>query len=325
MSKKLLFIMNDSEAFIHDEVVKTYKKWGFTPSTVRTVDTWNPALVRGAMSLFGDLSMVHLDLSDKNKLKGFVSLIRGKETKSMFEKENWFGPGLIITSTHAQGTKAIETLVKNSGGKVMKKEKPEVMKRKMLARMNLNDDTKAFIDSYAGEDYNMLISVANEIDKLNKEEQYQLTPEELAFRLPGKPGTVPPWEFINPMLEGNTDEAIQLFERSMTGSHVLVSMLLARKKLQLLYRLKCLQLAGIRNSKEQAQILGERNGPNIWITAKVAQRLDLKTTEFLALWALETEANLKGELNVDPILHFKVFIAATSLSIRYNQVMPLDI
>ena len=325
MSKKLIFIMSDSESYLRDETIKLYTEWGFVSSNVKSVEDWDPALVRGSISLFGDVSMIHLDLSDKTKLKKFADLVSAKATKKNFEGDNWFGPGLIITSTHAQGAKRVENLVVKSGGKVVKKAKPAEMKKKLLKRISLNKESQKFLDEYAGEDWQILIPIVNQVEKMNESEQAQLTIEDLIVRLPTKPGSVLPWEFINPMLEGKTKEAIDLYSRSMEGSHVLVAMQLSRKKLQLLYRLKLLLISGIWNSKEQAPIVGEKNGPNIWITSGVAKNLKVSTCEYLAKLALETEANLKGHSNADPDLIFKNFIAATCLAINYDRAMPLSI
>ena len=86
-----------------------------------------------------------------------------------------------------------------------------------------------------------------------------------------------------------------------------------------------LLISGVWNSKEQAPIVGEKNGPNIWITSGVAKNLKVSTCEYLAKLALETEANLKGHSNADPDLIFKNFIAATCLAINYDRAMPLSI
>ena len=86
MSKQLMFIMSDSEAYLRDEVLRVSGEWGFNKSNVKTVEEWNPALVRNSVSLFGDVSMVHLDLSDNNKLKAFVKMTGDKEQKKLFEQ-----------------------------------------------------------------------------------------------------------------------------------------------------------------------------------------------------------------------------------------------
>lgn len=50
----LLFVMSDSEAHLRDEVIRQREKWGFKSSNVKTTETWNPALTRGSVSLFGE-------------------------------------------------------------------------------------------------------------------------------------------------------------------------------------------------------------------------------------------------------------------------------
>ena len=318
MSKKLIFIMADSEAYLRDEVLRVLGEWGFTKNNLKSVEEWNGILANNTVSLFGEVSITHLDLSDGNKLKKFVSMIDDKKEKEKFKNENWFGAGLIITSVHAKGAKKIETLVEKTGGIVIKKNKPDEMKKILLSRVNLNSQSRDFLDSFAGDDYQILVGIINEIESMDKDAQSKLTIDDLIVRLPSKPGALPPWEFVNPMLEGNARKAIELYERSVEGSHVLVTMKLARTKLQLMYRLKVLMASGVNKSQDQATMLNERNGPNIWITSKVAQRLDLKTVEYLATLALKAEADLKGHSRVDPDLLFRNFIATTCLAIKYN-------
>lgn len=325
MGNKIIFIMADSEAYLRDEVIRISTEWKFTSSNVKSVEEWNPALVRGSLSLFGEVSMVHLDLSNKLKLKKFADLISDKKQKQMFDGKDWFGPGLIITSIHAQGAKKVENLVTKSGGKVIKKAKPAEMKKNLFKRVSLHRESQQFLDNYAGEDYQILIPILNELERLPKEEQSAMTINDLVVRLPSKPGSVLPWEFVNPMLEGKTAEAIESYRRAIEGSHILVTMQLARAKLQLLYRLKLLQLSGITDSKQQAAILGERSGPNIWITAKTARNIKLSTAEYLAKLALETEANLKGYSSANVDIIFTNFIAATCLAIKYDRALPLSI
>lgn len=320
-----MFIMSDSDSYLRDEVLRTADKWGFSSANVKYTESWDPTLVRGSMSLFGEESMVHLDLSNNSKLKAFVSLIRSKKEKQMFENESWFGPGLIITSIHARGAKAIQDLVTKTGGEVVKKAKPAEMKKLLLQRVNLNSESQDFLNNYVGEDYEILFPIVNQLKNMSDDEQFELKIDDLIVRLPGTPGSVLPWEFVNPMLEGNAKEAIDLYERAVSGSHILVTMQLARTKLQLMYRLKLLLIAGVWKSDEQAKILKERNGPNIWITAKAAKGVSVDTAEYLAKLALATEANLKGASSANPDLIFKNFIASTCIAINNNQSLPLKI
>lgn len=321
---KIIFIMDDSEAFLRDEVIRIASSWGFIKSNVKTTEDWKASFGKTSMSLFGEKSITHLDLSDGNKLKAFVSLLTDKNTKKMFEG-NWYGEGLIITSTHARGTKKIEDAVKLTNGEVHKKAKPKETKKAMLARIKVSKDIKDFLDDYAGEDYQLIIGVVNQIEEMEEERQKKLTIDEVIVRLPSKPGALPPWDFIDPMLKGNAKSAIDLYERSVEGSHVLVTMKLAKNKLQLLYRIKVLQESGVTDSKMQAEMLGERNGPNIWIPAKSAQTISLKTAEYLAKLTVRVEADLKGYSNIDPDILFKNFIATTCLALKYNRTMPLNL
>ena len=97
------------------------------------------------------------------------------QVKESFKKENWFGSGLIITATKAQGIKPIETLIINSNGAFFKKKKSEEIKLELFKELKLSKNIEFFLDEYSGEDYELLINCANAIRPLSDEEKKKLT------------------------------------------------------------------------------------------------------------------------------------------------------
>lgn len=304
----LYFILNDSEAFLRNEVIKLSKEWGFASTEVKTIERFDYSIVNSPPSLFGIRSMTHLDLTKDADLKAFVKVIDNSKKNNYFNDE-WFGAGLIITATNARSSKKIENLVSKTGGTVVKKANAKDTSNELLGRLKLNNNTLQFIKEYAGENYDMLLSVVNEISKIDEAKQFDLTPDELIVRLPQQPGSIPPWEFVNEMLKGDCDKAIKLYRRTIITSHPLVPLVFARRNMELLYRISVLRSQGIWNSKDIAKALDMKNGPAIWNVDNVAKRININTAERLAILTSELDNNMKGGLAVDPELLFSNYIA----------------
>lgn len=319
--KKLTFIMNDSESFLRDKVLSVAEEWGFTPSDIRHTEVWNAAQASSPLSLFGTAKMTHLDLTDKKKLKAFVNAIDNSKKTGDFNNENWFGVGLIITTLHAQGVKKIENLIKANGGTTIKKEKPDAMRKKLLDEVSLSKRTREQVEDYVGNDYEMLISPLNEIKKLDKTAQQELSFEDFVVMLPTRPGAIPPWEFVTPMLEGRINEAIDLYDRILSGSHVLQTMWHAKSKVDMMYRLKMLTVNGVKGTKKQAEVLGERDSPVLYYTGKPAQRLSAEVVEYIAALTYKVEEDIKGGLNVNSDLHFRSYIAKVAVAAKLNKIV----
>lgn len=232
---KLCLIIDPSEAFLRSKTQEIFNEWGFKRTNVKEITEWQ--FIPKAPSLFGDLLMTHLDLTGKGTLKTFADLISQRKMQEAF-KDDWYGNGVIITATTAQGTKKIEKLITDSGGFIVKKEKAGNRKKEMFSTLNLSQEVKSAVDSYVGEDYDLMLSFTNEVGKLTKEEQRKMTPE-LAFSyFPPVPGSVLPWDYLNALMNGKTSDSIDLFNRTLKNTHILVCLVFLTKKMQLMYRVK---------------------------------------------------------------------------------------
>lgn len=307
---KVILIIDSSEAFLSTKVKEIYKSWGFTRETVTEKTQWQ--FVSSAPSLFGEVLMTHLDLTDKKNLKEFADFISERKNLEAF-KGDWYGNGVIITATSPQGTKKIEKLVISSGGTVLKKEKSEKRKSEMFAQLKLNNEVKEAVDSYVGEDYDLMLSFFNEVNELPADQQRSITVERAFSYFPPIPGSVPPWNYLNELLNGHTNEAISLFERTIINTHILVTLVFLTKKMSLLYRVKMAQVDGARSANEVSNSIGERNGPEIWSITKVAQRVTPENAERIAKIVVKLESDLKGGSGVDPNTSFKVALSKIGL------------
>lgn len=298
---KLVLVIDSSEAFLRTKTEEYFVKWGFERSNVKELTEWQ--FIPRAASLFGDIMMTHLDLTKKDDLKSFVKEISDKKAKESF-KDNWYGNGTIITTTTAVGTKKIETLVKDSGGTIIKKEKSNVRKKEIFSQLNLRQDVRSAVDAYVGEDYELMLSFTNEVAEMTPEEQKAITLDKVFSYFPPIPGSVPPWDFLNALMNGKTGEAIELFNRTIQHTHPLVCLLFLNKKMSLLYRIKLASQDGYNSNEAVAKAIGEKGGPELWSISKLTPKISVKSAEQIALIANQLESDIKGGSAVKPEVLF---------------------
>lgn len=311
---KIVLIIDTSLAFLRDKTREIYADWGFKREDVKELTEWE--FIPKTPSLFGDIQMTHLDLSAANDLKNFAALISDKKTKESFV-DNWYGNGVIITAVNAKGTKKIEKLVLDSGGVIFKKEKSDTRKKEMFNKLALSNEVKIAVNSYVGEDYDLMISFTNEISKLSKEEQQALSVEAAFSFFPPIPGSVPPWDFMNALMNSNLPESISLFYRTIQHTHVLVCMLFLQKKMSLLYRVRLAMDDGYYDSKSIANAMNENNGPELWNVLKLAKKITSKDAERIALLTDNLESDLKGGSAVDSNSEFIFVLTQIGMILKF--------
>ena len=299
---KLCFIIDSEEAYVKSKVIETYQSWGFKSSDVKTRNEWNGPIV--GQTLFGGQMIMYLNLDDKKDMKSFVNKIDNKSTKADFDKDDWFGNGLIISVSTAQGSKKIENLVKKSNGTILKKEKPEKRKQELLKSLKIPNDSKKILDYYVGEDYQMLLSFVNEVGKKSEQEQQEITSDKVLTFFPAKPGSVQPWIFMNSLLDGNTSQAIQEYKRTVENTNVLVTMVFLQRQISMLYRIATARLEIPNSPKALAEAIGEKAYGGFWPVYNVAKRTSFVNARRAALLVYELENGLKGNSSINPDSEF---------------------
>ena len=294
MNNKLVLIIEESIAVSRDAVLEYVDKWGSREHFVE-MEEWAFGNKYVSNSLFGDGYIIHLDLSEKDNMRKFIKLLDDKKTKDKFTG-NWYGEGMIITVSTAQGISKIEKLVTAAKGTVVKKLTPEQAIAKLLKDMYFSQEIKEAIKSHVGDDYEMVTSLRNEMKKVQKDVQEGMSLEEVFIKIPQKPGSVKPWEFINPLMEGNLRETIDSFYRTIENTHVLVLMLFVKRKIDLLYRVSTALIGAnpyVKSEKIAAE-LGCKNGPELWHILKSAKKIPFSAAQHLAEIAIEGENSIKG-------------------------------
>lgn len=311
-------IIDPSESFLLESIDKQKLAWGHEKSSTKQLTAWTFGGTHLAVSLFNTPSITHLNLQNKKDLKAFVALLdKEKKNKTNRFKDKWFGTGLIITTTTAQGASKVEKLVKESGGSVRKKENAETTKKQLLDPLNIHKSLKESLMLYAGEEYEMLVPFVRRVEKMTPEEQAKLTSSEALTMIPTKPGAIPPWEFTDAMLSGNIAKAMKSTERLLITANPLVGMVFLRRRIECLYRLKVLNTYSKPNDKELAEI--GIKGPDLWNTKKMLGKVSLNTCKHLRKLTSDAEVELKGGGTLSAEQIFLTLVSRITLSIATNQ------
>ena len=298
MKNKVCLIIDSSEAFLRTKTQEIYESWGFKREHIREITQWT--MPAQGQSLFGSIDMTVLNLTNKNDLKQFVALFSDKNTKKLFDTPAWIGYGLIITSSTAVGTKKIENLIKKYSGVVIKKEKSQARKNELLNSLSVSTSVKNAVNQYVGEDYDLMLSFVNSVSKLPVKEQKGITLEQAFGYFPPTPGSVPPWDFITPLLAGDTVKTVKLFKRTVKNTHVLVCMTFLRRNIELAYKLCLARLDGYSNDSQIATAIDEKNGPAVWNASKLARKLNPNKANKILMIMNETDNALKGGSSINP-------------------------
>lgn len=306
---KICLIIDPSDAYLRTKTQDIYEEWGFTRSTVKQMTEWK--FIPKNPSLFGELIMTHLDLTNKNDLKLFVESISQRKTLEAFTGE-WYGNGTIITASKAVGTKKIEKLVTESGGVIYKNEKSDKRKKELFDELSITNEVRTAVNFHVGEDYELMLSFTNEVGKLTPEEQKAITVQDSLKYFPPVPGSVPPWDYLNALMNGNTQESLELFRRTILNTHVLVALVFLNKKMTMLYRVKMAQEQGLYGNSIAAAI-GESSSWELKSVTNVANRTTVNGAEHIAKIVAQLESDIKGGSAVDPNVLFEVAITKIGL------------
>lgn len=316
---KIVFIVDGSQQYLDSEVRRVCEEWGLKTGDIKQLNQWTIGCAN-VKSLFSKPQAVLLNLTEGNSLKDFVQLISSdKIVQNSFKEPNWFGSGVIIIATKAQGISKIEKLVNSSGGTIKKKRKPEEVKKELLDKINVPHNLKSFLYDYVGRDYEQLLNCIKNINLLDDSKRKSLTMEELLVYLPRKKGSIPPWEFSNEMIKGvsNTTNTLDKLRRTLENDHPLIALTFIKKKINDLYYNQVLIESGVTSYEERAEILNI----NKWVVKNMLRDIhpNLSTLENLSMLIADKEQEIKGDKYIHNLgLEIELLVTKIILGISYN-------
>lgn len=315
MNNRVVLIIDDNEQYLSSRVREIIKEWNLSSSDYKTVTKWSIGLAN-VKSLFGSPKIIHLDLSNKNDFKYFSETYKSdKKFKDSFDKEDWFGPGVIITTTVAKGVKFIETLVTKAKGEITKKRNPQEIKEELLSKISISNNLKSFLSDYAGDDYEILLNSVNGISRLPEEEIKKITLEDLIVYLPVKKGAIPPWEITKSMMKYDTKTTLENLRRCLENQHSLVIITFLRRKIEELYHDRILKDYGIVNVSDRADIIGV----NQWALKYNPTNISREVLESLVRLIYNAEDSLKGGATiVDTNIFMESLVTKIIIAMKHN-------
>ena len=320
--QKLFLLINPNESFLEDKVVEILdNNFNTTLSKCRKIDTWNVGISK-ENNLFLEPEVIVLNLTDKNKLKQFTELVDNKKVTE-FNDNSWIGAGVIIYTTHTQGAKKIETLCKKYNGNIQLKQTSQEHKLAILNELGFTQQQKDFLSNYVGEDFTLLLNIKKGVKNKTVEEIQDLSLYDLYLFLPQKPGSVPPWEVVELVLQCKKSEAIKRLTRVLEHTHPLVIMVFLKQKIDLLYKVTTLRLTGISDKDSIVRILNLKNAYSLISINKMMRKPNYETTEYLLKLVAISEQELKGSQNIKDLnTYMEILLMKIMLAIESN--IPID-
>lgn len=289
---KLLLILDKSLAYINYVKDNTFKEWDITSDNVKEIQKFSQA---GGATLFGDTPAYYIHISDKDSLTSIHSVLSTMD-EATFTKR--FSSGLIISSDmNKNSLKKLSNSVEKLNGKVHTTGKSKLdVSSSILSRIYLNKDAEEFLLAYVGEEYDTLIPLVSNIEKVPQDQQKKISVDSLMTRLPQKPGTIPGWEVSNAVFEGQASKAIELSRRVGSGNTpYLLSMYYIRSKVELLYRAAILLVSNPKISeKDAAEALNVNKNYGFTLALRKAKKVSIDDALRLAEIVHKYDSKMRG-------------------------------
>ena len=279
----LTFIINKNSEILNNKVKEILKEENIS---VERQTTFSPIKTRG---LFNEKKVIWLSLENKDDLKTFVEYIKNKKNR-----ETVLDNDLLISTVTLQGISKIEKFVEENDGTVIKEK--ENNPNELLKEFPLKAGVMKEIVYFVGDSPELLIPLINSLKNTSNEKIKTMGEEDVLLLLPTRPGDVPPFKFLDPMIKGDVENACRDFYRSVENTHPLVSLVMLKNKLTVLNRANALYMTGIRNNNEMGKILGSHPYP-----IKLMWHLFGKDKEIQKIMELytELEEKMKGGYPID--------------------------
>lgn len=315
---KLALIIDESKIFLDKKTDETIKEWGYNKSSCRTLTSWTRDA--GKMISMFDVPFVRLDLCEDSDLKNFVELITNRKKNNLFSEDCWYGNGLIITINKNRGTKKVVDLVNEFNGSVIQKKTTKEHKKELLSKLDINNELKEIVSDYIGDDYENIYSVINSINNL--EDKSIININNIYTFLPYKPGSVPPWNYVNMLYTNDVGAAHKELDRVLENSHPLIVLKLLKNSFNNLYLYNTARSMGHKSIKQAADALGVSNKYVFINASKTRPDLKNEVAEYLLNEICYLEYLIKNSTAIDvgELLHVFTSRAMASLIANTTQL-----
>lgn len=300
-SNKIAVILDESKIFLDKKTGEIIEKWGLDKKSCRTLKEWTKD--SGRMISMFDEPFVRLDLCEDVDLKNFVQLITNREKNNFFNEKDWYGKALIITVDKQKGTKKIVDLVNEFNGIVIQKKTTEEHKKELINELKLSNDLKEIVSDYIGENYEEIYSVIDSINSIK--DKNTITIDNIYTFLPSKPGSVPPWNYVNALYGRDVGLAHRELDRVLQNTHPLIILKLLKNSINNLYLYLYARQEGYYGIKNIANALKLSNQYVLINASKTRNDLKIEVAEYLLEEICYLEYLIKNGtvIDINELLH----------------------
>lgn len=307
MPKKLVFIADKSESYINFQKKLILDEWKVSNQDIKIIESLSSA---GGMTLFGNSDVSLFDVKTSEQLAQLVTDFQKFLKDETIDSK--VGVGLIITTMIPRtSTKKIEKFIKDYGGEVLvtASNEKDSLSSKIIGSLNLNKETKDFVISYVGDDYESCISLARSIREIPKEHQSKITSEDIYLRMPQSEGGVPPWELEPFIFKGDYTGVIKTFRRISQNSHFLVPIAFLKNKFNLMYKVaSILEFNSAAGTEYLSKKLGVPNNYPLRLALQNAKKIGLNNIKKSFEEIVRTETKVKGYSAADSLAEVEIML-----------------
>lgn len=307
---KLALCLDKSEAYLEFMKDAQAKEWD-PRKPIKKVDSISSI---GGSPLFGGGSMSWFPLKTKEDVASLMDYFSSTDSSKISKR---FENGVVLTSSiHRNSTRKLEKAVEELGGRLVletDRDKRAVTNR-VLSAFPLSDHVRDFAVDYIADDYDLSLPLSSYLSNLSSEEIERLTEDDVFQSLPSAPGSIPPWDVENALLDGNLSLAIELSRRvgSRGSSNPILLLGYLRKKFTQYFEVA----SSLPSSDDDlSQFFGIKKGYSLTFTKKTAKSLG-KRRSYSCLEILSRyDSFLKGHSFVNSSILMDMMLLELGLAI----------
>ena len=276
-------------ALTKDQLIES---WGEKGTPTKEIARLSAA---GTRTLLGGVPLSIVRPENSDEVKRLLQELQ--EAAEAGKLERRIGPGLIVlTSVPKVSLKKLSEFVLEHDGysEVNTKTDEKKLGDEMLEESGFNREVRAYLKDWAGDDFEKLVPIIREFSAFPKAKRAKAKIEDIAIRLPTPPGSIPPWDFIDPMFRGDVKKSVELLRRTVSASKTtLVALSILNSNLQNAWRLAELSKCGSLPSDSELKAMGLPTGFPLVIAKRRAKSLGADKLETMLLIAAEASRKVK--------------------------------
>lgn len=289
---KFALVLDKSQAYLNFQRERLLKEWQVDKSDTQSAKSLKSI---GSATLFGGVPTSIINIERTEDVK---TLVEELESSSPETLSATFEAGLIITcNADRRYTKKLEAIVKKLGGQVTSPpsgKSEESVPVKLVKELGLKPSVRDFLLQYVGQDVEAVLPMLESLSAIPREYHSRITEEDIYYRMPQPPGSVPPWEIEKFVFAGDVGKAIEIARRINQHSSYLLWLAVLKKKVTTAYR--AAQLLTIQPSMSDNDLAAALGVPTkgLYFTKKNAKSYGPAKLEKAMMVIAQGEAKIKG-------------------------------